>query len=295
MARVFLVLFQYGSMDLDRSFVYDVEAMLPPLPAGGSNNDTVDVWLESAGGDADAAYKLCLTLRHYFQKVRVVIPDYAKSAATLFALGCDEIFMRDSAELGPLDAQIHHTGDVRVSALDVIGCVDQLAMRSVDLVLDGGARVIEITELPRAEVLTAMLDFVAQFMGPIVGKVDPAQFYKAHRQLAVAGDYAIRLLPRHLYGKDSYEELDPAERDTVSDVARKLLTEYASHSFVISCDEARRIGLAVQDLSKYDRADVVMQAYRRTMEDKKPLVAFCDEQTLVQMMGVGAEEQPGED
>src|SRR4051812_207602 len=79
----------------------------------------IDVWLESPGGDANSAYKLALMLRHVAGCVRVVVPDYAKSAATLLALAGDEIYLAPGAELGPLDAQMPEEGTVTgaISAL----------------------------------------------------------------------------------------------------------------------------------------------------------------------------------
>jgi hypothetical protein len=38
--------------------------------------------------------------------LRVIIPDFAKSAGTLMALGANKILMSDSSELGPIDPQI---------------------------------------------------------------------------------------------------------------------------------------------------------------------------------------------
>lgn len=67
-------------------------------------NVELDLWLESPGGDAHAAYKLALLLRAHASRLRVVIPDYAKSAATLLTLAADEIYVAPVAELGPLDA-----------------------------------------------------------------------------------------------------------------------------------------------------------------------------------------------
>ena len=66
----------------------------------------IDVWLDSPGGKANAAYKIALLLRSRAAKLRVVVSDYAKSAATLLVLAADEIYMAGAAELGPLDAQI---------------------------------------------------------------------------------------------------------------------------------------------------------------------------------------------
>jgi hypothetical protein len=40
------------------------------------------------------------------KKLRVIVPNIAKSAATLFALGADEILMGYLSELGPIDPQV---------------------------------------------------------------------------------------------------------------------------------------------------------------------------------------------
>ena len=39
-------------------------------------------------------------------RVRVIVPDYAKSAGTLMALGADRIIMSETSELGPIDPQV---------------------------------------------------------------------------------------------------------------------------------------------------------------------------------------------
>lgn len=71
-------------------------------------NTPLDFLLHTPGGDMDAAEKL-ITLVHNVvgtAVLRVVIPDFAKSAGTLMALGADYIVMSDSSELGPIDPQI---------------------------------------------------------------------------------------------------------------------------------------------------------------------------------------------
>jgi hypothetical protein len=71
-------------------------------------NEDVDLLIHTGGGDIDAAEKLIEMLRQKVGtgRLRVVIPDFAKSAGTLMALGADEIIMGDSSELGPIDPQV---------------------------------------------------------------------------------------------------------------------------------------------------------------------------------------------
>lgn len=72
--------------------------------------DCVDLMLHTIGGDIDEAEKLIQLLRARVGEtgnIRVVIPDYAKSAGTIMALGANSILMSDSSELGPIDPQFH--------------------------------------------------------------------------------------------------------------------------------------------------------------------------------------------
>lgn len=68
----------------------------------------VDLVLHSGGGDVDAAEKLISMVRNTVKDgvLRVIVPHYAKSAATLMALGADSIVMSDTSELGPIDPQV---------------------------------------------------------------------------------------------------------------------------------------------------------------------------------------------
>jgi ATP-dependent protease ClpP protease subunit len=69
----------------------------------------LDLLLHTPGGDVDAAEKLIALLRGTVGedgKLRIIVPDYAKSAGTLMALGANSVVMSDSSELGPIDPQI---------------------------------------------------------------------------------------------------------------------------------------------------------------------------------------------
>ena len=66
----------------------------------------IDFVLHSPGGTPEDAYRIIRTLRNNFDKVNIVVPFWAKSAATLLSLGASEIIMDDSAEFGPLDVQL---------------------------------------------------------------------------------------------------------------------------------------------------------------------------------------------
>jgi len=66
-----------------------------------SHVPTLELLLHSPGGDADAAYTLMRYFRRRCKRLNVIVPLYAKSAATLMALGADAIYMGISQTLVP--------------------------------------------------------------------------------------------------------------------------------------------------------------------------------------------------
>lgn len=68
--------------------------------------DQLNLIINSPGGDGTVAEKIIELCRAYCQEFRVFVPNRAKSAATIIALGADEIVMGYCSELGPIDAQV---------------------------------------------------------------------------------------------------------------------------------------------------------------------------------------------
>jgi ClpP class serine protease len=70
----------------------------------------INLLIHSPGGDGTIAEKIVEMCRSYLsganQKLRVIVPNLAKSAATILALGADDILMGHVSELGPIDPQI---------------------------------------------------------------------------------------------------------------------------------------------------------------------------------------------
>lgn len=66
----------------------------------------LDVVLHSPGGSAEAAESIVELLRARFRHIRFVIPNVAKSAATIMAMAGDQLVMDERSELGPTDPQM---------------------------------------------------------------------------------------------------------------------------------------------------------------------------------------------
>ena len=94
-----------GSLEteIDRNDVIGFVEMLHNIP----ENSPIDLLLNTGGGDVDACEKLVSLIHAKVRdkEFRVVVPDLAKSAGTLMALGANKIIMSDASELGMIDPQ----------------------------------------------------------------------------------------------------------------------------------------------------------------------------------------------
>jgi hypothetical protein len=88
---------------VDRDDILGFVDMLHNINEG----EPIDLMLHTCGGDVDACEKLMSVIHAKVggSPLRVIVPDMAKSAGTLMALGANTIIMSDTSELGMIDPQ----------------------------------------------------------------------------------------------------------------------------------------------------------------------------------------------
>lgn len=280
--RYILVVYQghHGRFgQIDRALFRELRRLVSETITTPKDETEIDLWLESGGGDAHAAYKIALLLRARARTLRIVVPDYAKSAATLLSLAADELFMGDAAELGPLDAQVgYEKQGVTISALDMARSLDDLAQTSMMIVLTGGAALLEDWEMSRADSLSSMVDFATKFMTPVMDKLDPMMIHWSSSLLDVAVHYADRLLAMRT---------PTAASGALVGLPNRLMQGYPAHGFVISRAEARRLGLPVVDLQDYVYGEQVEALFPEMWDRHVNVVQFVD----AEQVGVSDSEE----
>lgn len=80
---------------------FDHLQLLPKRPV-----EKLDIFLCSNGGSGTVPWRLVALFREYAKTFNVLIPYRAYSAASLLALGANEIVMHPFAELGPIDPTV---------------------------------------------------------------------------------------------------------------------------------------------------------------------------------------------
>lgn len=249
LTRYHLIMFLDGGVSLSRSLTRIIQKELESIPTP-PDQTAIDVWLESTGGDAHATYKLFLELRSRCTELRVIVPDYAKSAATLLTLGVDKLFMAAAAELGPLDVQLEHPDreGVTISGLEAAGSLEFITKTAFAMVLTGGGSLVDITGLPRAHVLKETLGFMGSFYQPIIEKFDPHLISQASKQLKIAERYATTMLQSRRIAKDEHLDGESTKR-----LLQRLVKDYPAHEFIISRDEAQGLGLPIAEAESHPR------------------------------------------
>lgn len=229
-----------------------------------TKSQTLDVLLDSIGGDINATYQLVAFLRDHSSNLRVMVPDYAKSAATFLCLGADEIYLSKTAELGPLDVQIpdpRKSGNL-MSALDAFKALEylrQYAMETLDLTVK---MVLERSALTVKEALEEARQFVSIVITPLYQQVRPLDLGEYRRTLAIGEEYSRRVMERYSYkGKDS---------ENINRIIQRIVWSYPSHRFVIDYEEAKELGLNVHLLNEEDS-----KATKQIVDSVDELVGFA--------------------
>ncbi|MBI4369246.1 MAG: hypothetical protein HY547_03340 [Elusimicrobia bacterium] len=185
----------------------------------------VDLFIHSPGGDIDVAEKIILMCRRKATRFRIIVPNLAKSAATLIALGTDEIVMGYTSELGPIDPQIRHTlSDGSTQVYPAQSFLDGLEDIKAKVKNEGG---------------------LSPAYFPLLNNLDPALLDFCHKAIERSKEFAKKWL------KQGMLKLNPTKAEQIAEkLCEKKL--YLSHGMVIDVKEAKNLGLNVHELQPED-------------------------------------------
>ena len=178
----------------------------------------IDILLHSAGGSAEATESIVALLRARFSHIRFIIPNAAKSAATMLAMSGEQLIMDERSELGPTDPQmIFTTQDGRTTIAPAQAIKDQFKTAQDEINADQ-------RKLPS--------------WVPILSWYGPSLLAVCDNQIALARKLVAQWLEKYMW----------AGRTDAKQKAEKIADYLAGHNNFHS--HARRIGMA--DLQALD-------------------------------------------
>jgi ATP-dependent protease ClpP protease subunit len=183
--------------------------------------DGLDLMIHSPGGMPDAAGDLIRVCRTYFTSFRVVVPNMAMSAATVLAMGSDEILMSETSKLGPIDPQM------------IFQTKDGAFMRAAKSFIDAFSSLVK-----EANALAGAGQPIAGHLH-LLTKQDPSWIIECIRARNATTALARRVLKSGMLKAKSEQEVEAV---VASFLARG---DSESHGSRISAKEASEMGLVV--------------------------------------------------
>ncbi len=226
------------------------DAIIPVIEQIDSIPETaqeVDFLIISNGGDPITSLRIMSLLRERFDKIAVLLPYVAYSAATILALGADEIVMHPYSNLGPVDPQL------TVSHNNEKGIRENMQFSSEDL--------RNYVEFIKNDVGITDQQHLVSAVSPLLKDVGTLPIGTAKRSQQLSLTLSEKMLGWHV--DDSAK---------AKSIAKALNSSYYHHGYAVGRKEAQEIGLpiSVPDKDLESMLWDIWRDYSNEMQCNKP-------------------------
>jgi hypothetical protein len=231
----------------------------------------LDILVFSTGGDTIVPWRLVNLAREYCKHLGVLVPYKAHSAATLLALGADEILMGPLAELSPIDPSV--STQLNPPQPNVPSPQTQeIAVEDVTGFLNLAKERVGLTEQ----------DALVRVFEKLTERLHPLALGGVYRSHALIRALASKMLALHMKKKGDNQRIP----HIVDDLAERLYY----HGYLIGPREAEDLGLKIARPAASVAALMwdLFKAYESTMG----LGAPFDPTSLVSRGSTGEIEMP---
>lgn len=220
--------------------------------------ERLDLLIYSRGGALEVPWRIASALRQYAQRWSILVPFRANSAATLLALGADEIILGRHGELGPIDPILNIQ-----RMFSAPGQPNGTPMQDTVNVED----VMAYLRFVREQVGLTDQASLAEGLGRLAERLDAVGLGSVYRTRSHIRDVAHRML--------TSQQEPPSER-VMETIVETLAERVYAHGHAIGFQEAKDIGLDVVHAD--DELDAAMWALLEAYEDdlrlREPLDPF---------------------
>jgi len=193
--------------------MFDQMLLLPERPI-----KKLDVFLCSNGGAGTVPWRLISLFREYAASVAVLLPYRAYSAATLLALGADEIVMHPFSEMGPIDPTVSNDYNP----------VDPVSNRRIGISVEDVKAYISFIKatvgIQHEDELVKTVEILAQ-------RVHPLALGNVERSLSQSRLIAAKILKTHMQDGTQHQ---------IEEIIDNLASKLYFHGHPINRVEARR-------------------------------------------------------
>src|SRR5690606_11077873 len=211
-------------------FLEHVDAILSHSPES-LDKSKIDVLIVSNGGDPVVAWRMISLLREKFSKITIIVPYTAFSAATLLALGGNEIIMHPYSHLGPLDPQITINNP------------------------DGTRKSISYEDITKyfefiRDIGVTDQEFIERALNRLSSEIPPTAIGYAKRSSQLGLAMGTKLLSTHM-----------TDENKAKVISETLNTKFYHHGYPLSRSEAKEINLPISP-SYEETEDIIWRIYK---------------------------------
>ncbi len=216
--------------------LFDHLLRLPERPV-----EKLDVFLCSNGGSGTVPWRLVSLFREFSKSFNVLIPYRAYSAATMLALGADEIVMHPFGELGPIDPTVSND----------FNPTEQSTGRRLGISVEDVQAYVNFI---KSTVGITHQDELVHAIGILAGKVHPLALGNVERFLSQSRMIARKIMRTR---QDRFDD------HTIDEIVENMASKLYFHGHPINRREAREeLGLTnVKDAACPDLEDVLWDLY----------------------------------
>ncbi|MBX3254103.1 MAG: ATP-dependent Clp protease proteolytic subunit [Chitinophagaceae bacterium] len=189
--------------------------------------DKIYLFIKSDGGDGKASLRIINLLREHTKELVVLVTGECSSAATILALGADEIHMGPLAFLSAVDTSLTHD----------LSPVDK----------DNSLVSVSQDELTRVLKLWKESEKNENPYSSLYSYIHPLVFGALDRASSLSIKLCTDILSYHM-----------ADKKKAQAISKKLNSDYPSHNYPILFKEAKEMGLNVKPIDK-EIHDVLFQ------------------------------------
>jgi hypothetical protein len=214
----------------------------------------LDVFLVSNGGSGTVPWRLVSLFREFAESFSVLIPYRAYSAATLLALGANEIVMHPFGEMGPIDPKVaNEFNPINPQTQQLIGISVEDVKAYVTFIKD-------TVGIKHEDELVKTIEILAQKLHPLaLGNVE--RFISQNRMIA------RKILMTHMGDEPNAHKID----EIIENLASKLYF----HGHTINRREAKEeLDLKIADDVSTELEDAMWELYLDFEEDFKNLHVY---------------------
>ena len=236
----------------------------------------LDVFIYSRGGAIDVPWRIAAALRASADQWNILIPFRANSAATLLALGADQIILGRQGELGPIDPSMSIQ---RVIPGQGTASQDQVSVEDI----------MSYLKFTRERAGLSDQQALVTGLSKLTDRLDAVTLGNAYRTHSHIRDVARRML---------LSRNEPATEQEMASIVETLAERVYAHGHAIGLRDARQIGLPAQAAD--DDLDAAMwrllniyEADLKLLEPIDPVVATAaadlySEQTVIAVVETSA-------